>query len=170
MQKLLMTLALSVSASSLIACKAKDPNAERAEKAAENLAESREDVAKAAQKVGEERQDVAEENRDVAAARNDLAIAQAKADEARGEFVRASQVQLDGIQQRLSDAEMRWGAKDKDKIAALRAQVVEIQKLRDEAQATPTADMKAMQDRWDAAIKKFEEAYETTRKHVEEKK
>lgn len=167
MQKLLMTLALSVSVSSLVACKDKDPNAERAEKAAENLSEAREDVNEAAQKVAEERKDVVEENRDVAAARNDLAGAQANADQARGDFVRAAQVQIEGINQRLRDAEARWGAKGKAKITELRTQVTELEKMRDEAQNSATADWQATQKRFSDAVKRFEESFETTRKDIE---
>jgi hypothetical protein len=174
MQKLLMTLALTVSTSSLIACKDKDPNAERAEKAAENLNESREDLTKAAGKVAEEQKDVVEESKDVAKeakdvaqARNDLAAQQMATAEARGEFIRASQVQLEGIQQRLKDAETRWGAKGKEKIVVLRTQIVDIQKIRDEAQANSSADMNATKQRWDAAVKRFEEDYEQTRKDIE---
>jgi cell division septum initiation protein DivIVA len=169
MQKLLMTLALTVSAGSLVACKDKDPNSERSEKAAENLAEAREDVTEAAKKVAEERKDVVEENKDVTAARNELAGAQAVADEARGEFVRAAQVQLDGINQRLKDAETRWGATRKAEIERLRAEVKELEKIRDDSQTTANADWKATKERFDAAVKRFEESFEGTRKSVETK-
>jgi cell division septum initiation protein DivIVA len=169
MQKLLMTLALSVSASSLVACKDKDPNAERSEKAAENLAEAREDVNEAAKKVAEERKDVVDENKDVTAARNDLAGAQAVADEARGEFVRAAQVQIDGINQRLKEAEARWGATRKADVDRLRTEVKELEKIRDDSQATQNADWKATKERFDAAVKRFEESFENTRKSVETK-
>jgi cell division septum initiation protein DivIVA len=169
MQKLLMTLALTVSAGSLVACKDKDPNAERSEKAAENLTEAREDVTEAARKVAEERKDVVDENKDVTAARNELAGAQAVADEARGEFVRAAQVQLDGINQRLKDAETRWGATRRAEIERLRTEVRELEKIRDDSQASANADWKATKERFDAAVKRFEESFEGTRKSVETK-
>lgn len=169
MQKLLMTLALTVTAGSLVACKDKDPNAERAEKAAENLSEAREDVNEAAKKVAEERKDVIDENKDVAAARNELAGKQTVADEARGEFVRAAQAQIDGINQRLKDAQARWGAARQAEIDRLRAEVKELEKIRDESQANANADWKALQERFDAAVKRFEDSFESTRKTAETK-
>jgi DNA anti-recombination protein RmuC len=169
MQKLLMTLALSVSATSLVACKDKDPNAERSEKAGENLAEARDQVDEAAKKVAEERKDVVDENKDVAAARADLSGAQLKADEARGEFVRAAQVTIDGINQRLRDAETRWGVGRKADVEKLRTQITDLEKIRDESAANAQADWQATQQRFDAAVKRFEESFETTRKTAETK-
>jgi hypothetical protein len=169
MQKLLMTLALTVSAGSLVACKDKDSNAERAEKAAENLTEAREDVNEAAKKVADERKDVIEENKDVTAARNDLAGKQTVADEARGEFVRAAQAQIDGINQRLREAETRWGAARQAEVERLRAEVKELERIRDESQSNANADWKALQERFDAAVKRFEGSFESTRKTVETK-
>lgn len=167
MQKLLMTLALSVCASSLVACKDKDANTERSEKAGEELAAAREDVGEAAQKVADEREDVIEANQDVDKARNELVGAQLKADEARGEFVRAAQVTIDGINQRLRDAEARWGASSKAEVERLRAQVNELEKVRDETAANAQADWKATQERFDAAVKRFEATFESTRKTAE---
>ena len=177
MQKLLMTLALSVSASSLVACKSKDPNAERAEKAAENLAEARDQAAEAAKKVNEEKKDVvdeqkdvAKEQKDVAAAQNDLAGAQAKVDQARADFVAAAQTQLDSIELRLKEAEQRWGAQRKADIAKLRAQNEELKKLRAEAANEANADWRATQQRFDESVKRFDEMFEKTRKDIEDKK
>jgi uncharacterized phage infection (PIP) family protein YhgE len=177
MQKLLMTLALSVSASALVGCKSKDPNAERAEKAAENLAEARDQAAEAAKKVGDEQKDVtdeqkdvAKEQKDVAAAQNDLAGAQAKVDQARADFVSAAQTQLDSIELRLKDAETRWGAPRKGEIAKLRAENENLRKLRAEAADNANADWRATQQKFDAAVKRFDEMFEQTRKDIEDKK
>jgi hypothetical protein len=166
--KLLTTIALSLSLATLGGCK-KDANTERSEKAGEELKEAREDVTKAAEKVAEERKDVTEENKDVAQARNDLAQAQTKADEARGEFVRAAQVQIDSMNARLKEAEAKWGAKGKERIVVLRTQVTDLEKIRDDAQANAANDLAATQAKFAAAVQKLDAAVNDAARELEKK-